>query len=64
LGWIDCLHVEFGFVKTDLVTKFLNIILENIIGLPQATSLTKAFKKLNLELNMSSSRTLLEYPKI
>jgi hypothetical protein len=64
IGWLDSLNVEFGFIKTNLIVKFLTIILEQILDLPQATGILKSFKQLNLELNCSRSRVLNEFPKI
>lgn len=64
VGWLDSLNIEFGFIKTALIVKFLTIILEQILDLPQATGILKSFKQLNLELNCSRSRVLDEFPKI
>lgn len=57
-------HIEFGFVKTDLISKFLTIFFEQIIGVDSFNSMLKSFRKLNFELNFAGGEYLREFPKV
>ena len=58
------MFIEFIFVKTDPVSKFLKVIFENILELGHHAPMIDAFKRMNMELNCNSSRVLSEYPKV
>ena len=60
----NSLHLEFGFVKTDLIAGFLAIVFKNILGISQFNSMLESFKRLNIELNFESGSYLKEFPKV
>ena len=64
LGWIDSLAVEFRFAKTEAVERLVGIVLDKFMGMPDKAVLVKTFRRLNLELNCSSSHHLDEYQKL
>jgi hypothetical protein len=57
LGFLDSLEVNFGFNKTKGTEAIIAKILERM-GFAEAQNLIKSFKRLNLELNGSSSSIL------
>ena len=57
IGFLDSLEVNFGFNKTKTTEAMIAKILE-IMGFAGAQNLIKSFKRLNLELNGSSSSIL------
>ena len=57
LGFLDSLEVNFGFNKTKGTEAIIAKILERM-GFAGAQNLIKSFKRLNLELNGSSSSIL------
>jgi len=57
LGFLDSLEVNFGFSKTKGTEAIIAKILERM-GFAEAQNLIKSFKRLNLELNGSSSSIL------
>ena len=60
----NSLHFEFAFVKTELISKFIGIVFENILGIGQFNNMLESFKKLNIELNFASGFYLKEFPKV
>ena len=63
-GWLDSLHLNFSFVKTDLISKFLVIYFTRILPFEQFASMVQSFKKLNIEMNFESGAYLSEFPKV
>lgn len=61
---MDSLHYEFGFVKNEFITKVLLTFCEKILEDDRFSSMIKAFKRLNLELNFASSNFLRQFEKI
>lgn len=64
LAWLENTHLEFGFVKTELISKFLTIFFQQIIGVDTFTSMLKSFRKLTFELNFAGGDYLREFPKV
>lgn len=59
----NSLNLEFIFVKSDLILKFIETALGQI-GVNQFNSVVKSFYRLNVELNMASAAELSQYPQI
>lgn len=57
IGFLDSLEVNFGFNKTKATEAIIAKMLERM-GFAGAQNLIKSFKRLNLELNGSSSSIL------
>lgn len=49
----NSLHLNFSFVKSDTIVKFLEVLLAQI-GVANFSSMVKSFYRLNVELNMAS----------
>jgi hypothetical protein len=64
LAWLSSFHVDFEFVKTDLITKFLIILFEQVIGIDKFSSIIRSFKQLNFEVNLASIDYLKDFPKV
>ena len=58
------LHLEFGFVKTELITKFLKVFFSQVLDMEQFTRMFDSFKRLNIEANFASGAYLKEFPKL
>ena len=51
-------------MKTELITKFLIILFEQVIGVDKFSSIMRSFKQLNFEVNLASIDYLKEFPKV
>ncbi len=63
-AWLHSLHYEFNFVKNDFITKVLITFCEKILENDNLSAMIKSFKKLNFEMNFTSSHHLHNYPKV
>jgi len=51
-------------VKTELITKFLTILFEQIVGIDSFSTVLRSFRKLNFEINFAGADYLREFPKV
>jgi hypothetical protein len=59
----NSLHLNFSFIKSDTIVKFLEVLLAQI-GVANFSSMVKSFYRLNVELNMASGSELAQYPNV